>query len=153
MSKLTSPIIRLKSFIWILLILAVATVGTRVQATVDDALSFAYEAAAPYVAEGFLVREEAWAGDLGVGEEKGIAQQLFKGNEYWFWLATDEDNAELAVHAYDSKGDLVDVESWQKGRFAATRVIPKTTGTYYLLVTITKGPEDGARWAMVYGFR
>ncbi len=137
----------------LLALLVMAGHSVPVGATVDDALSFAYEAAAPYVAEGFLVREEAWAGDLGQGEEKGIAQQLFKGNEYWFWLATDQDGAEVSVHAYDSKGELVEVESWQKSRFAATRIIPKATGTYYLLVTVTKASDDGAHWAMVYGFR
>ena len=35
-------------------------------AYVDDALSFAYEAASPYVKKGFSVREDAGGGDLGV---------------------------------------------------------------------------------------
>ena len=50
--------------------------------TVDDAQSFALQAAEPYVKEGFQVREDYWGGDLGSGEKKAVRQQLFKGNEY-----------------------------------------------------------------------
>lgn len=135
------------------LLLVLLALGPPLRAVVDDALSFAYEAAAPYVAEGFLVREEAWAGDLGEGESKGIAQQLFKGNEYWFWAATDEDQAAVAVNIYDREGNLAEVESWVNGRFAAARIIPKSTGTYYILVRMTEAPANGAHWGMVYGFR
>ena len=55
----------------------------------DDAQSFALQAAEPYVKEGFQVREDYWGGDLGAGEKKAVRQQLFKGNEYWFWLGTE----------------------------------------------------------------
>jgi hypothetical protein len=57
-------------------------------ASVDDAQSFALQAAEPYVKEGFQVREDFWGGDLAAGEKKAVRQQLFKGNEYWFWLGT-----------------------------------------------------------------
>ncbi|MCX7869511.1 MAG: hypothetical protein N2322_06115, partial [Terrimicrobiaceae bacterium] len=59
------------------------------RATVNDALSFAYEAATPKVKEGFIVREDAWGGDLGVKDQKAVAAQLFRGNEYWFFTGTD----------------------------------------------------------------
>ena len=36
--------------------------------TVDDAQSFALQAAEPYVKEGFQVREDYWGGDLGSGD-------------------------------------------------------------------------------------
>src|SRR3712207_7314210 len=39
-------------------------------ASVDDAQSFALQAAEPYVKEGFQVREDYWGGDLGSGEKK-----------------------------------------------------------------------------------
>lgn len=128
-------------------------IAPRARATVDDALSFAYEAATPYVSEGFLVREEAWAGDLGVGERKGVAQQLFKGNEYWFWAATDAEGGAVSVHVYDSDGNLAEVENWQRGKFAAARIIPKSTGTYYILLVMEKAKHGEGHWAMVYGYR
>ena len=46
------------------------------RATIDDALSFALEAADPYVKEGFTVREDYWGGDLPVKQTKAIVHQL-----------------------------------------------------------------------------
>jgi len=32
-------------------------------------------------------------------------------------------------------------------------VIPKTTGTYYLIVEIEKSTQERTHWALAYGFR
>ena len=123
------------------------------RATIDDALSFALEAADPYVKEGFTVREDYWGGDLPVKTTKAIVHQLFKGNEYWFWMGTDTKTAKISVHVYDSEGNLSEAESWQKAHKAAARVVPKKTGTYYLIVEIEKSPEERTHWSLAYGFR
>jgi hypothetical protein len=123
------------------------------RATIDDALSFALEAAAPYVKEGFTVREDYWGGDLGVKQTKAIVHQLFKGNEYWFWMGTDTDGAKISVHIYDSEGHLAEVEAWQKKNFAAARIVPKKTGSYYLIVEVEKSPKERTTWSLAYGFR
>ena len=102
--------------------------STPVLATIDDALSFALEAAAPYVKEGFTVREDYWGGDLPVKQSKAIVHQLFKGNEYWFWMGTDTANAKISVHIYDSEGNLAEVAAWQKPHKAAARIVPKRYG-------------------------
>ncbi len=124
------------------------------RATIDDALSFALEAATPYVKEGFTVREDYWGGDLPFKQRKAIVHQLFKGNEYWFWMGTDTESARISVHVYDSEGKLVEVESWNnKPHMAAARVVPKATGSYYLIVEILRSPEERTHWALAYGFR
>ena len=122
-------------------------------ATIDDAQSFAMEAAHPYVKEGFAVRSDYWGGDLPVKRTKAIVHQLFKGNEYWFWMGTDTKTAKISVHVYDSDGNLAEVEAWQKPHMAAARVIPKRTGSYYLMVEIEKSPEERTYWSLIYGFR
>lgn len=122
-------------------------------ATVDDALSYAHEIAHPYSKQGFSVREDAWGGDLGVKDQQAVSAQLFKGNEYWFWLASDNKGAVLSVHVYDTSGKLVDADYWQKGRFAGVKVVPKHTGTYFAIVTILKSPVERTNWALVYGYR
>jgi len=122
-------------------------------ATIDDALSFALEAADPYVKEGFTVREDYWGGDLPVKQQKVIVHQLFKGNEYWFWMGTDAENARISVHVYDSEGNLAEIQHWQKQHFAAARVVPRSTGSYYLIVEIEKSDQERTHWALVYGFR
>lgn len=123
------------------------------RATIDDALSFALEAASPYVKEGFTVREDYWGGDLAAKQTKAIVHQLFKGNEYWFWLGTDTDGAKISVHIYDSEGNLAEVEAWQKKKFAAARIVPKKTGSYYLIVEVEKSPKERTTWSLAYGFR
>lgn len=126
-------------------------------ATIDDALSFALEAADSYVREGFTVREDYWGGDLPVKTTKAIVHQLFKGNEYWFWMGTDTKGAKISVHVYDSEGNLAEQESKEiqvsgGGAFAA-RVVPKKTGSYYLIVEVEKSTEERTTWSLAYGFR
>ncbi len=140
-----------RSIFQLLAILALAL--TPVRATVDDALSYALEAATPYVKEGFTVREDWWGGDLPVGKPKAIVHQLFKGNQYWFWMGTEVATAKITVHVYDADGNLCEVEAWSKGRFAGARVIPKKTGTYYIIAEVEKSDRERTHWAMAYGFR
>jgi hypothetical protein len=136
------------------LLAAVVVMQRAAFASVDDAQSFALQAAEPYVKQGFQVREDYWGGDLGSGEKKAVRQQLFKGNEYWFWLGTEVDKAKVSVHIYDSDGKLAEEpDSWEKGHFAAAHVIPKTTGSYFVIVSVEQSPEERTHWALVYGFR
>ena len=136
------------------LLLALIAVQPAIFASVDDAQSFALQAAEPYVKQGFQVREDYWGGDLGSAEKKAVRQQLFKGNEYWFWLGTEVDRAKVSVHVYDSDGKLAEEsDGWQKGHFAGAHVIPKATGSYFIIVSVEESPEDRTHWALVYGFR
>lgn len=139
----------------VLLVAALAlTFGApAARAYVDDALSFAYEAANPYAERGWIIREDAWGGDLGEGDKKAVTAQLFRGNSYMFFLATDVDGAALRVNVYDSAGNLAESKSWQRGRFAYSEVKPRSTGTYYAVVEILSSPEDRTGWALVYGFQ
>jgi hypothetical protein len=142
---------RLIPFVLLLVSFACAPVPAR--ATIDDALTFALEAADPYVKEGFTVREDYWGGDLPVKQAKAIVHQLFKGNTYWFWMGTDKAGAKISVHVYDSDGRLAEAESWQKPHKAGAMVVPKKTGTYYLIVEVEKSPEERTYWSLSYGFR
>ena len=135
------------------LFLCIALAGPLARASVDDALSYALQAAEPYVKEGFTVREDYWGGDLPVKTSKAIVHQLFKGNEYWFWMGTDQKAAKISIHVYDSAGNLAEADAWQKPHFAAARVVPKKTGSYYLIVEIEKSPDERTYWSLAYGFR
>src|SRR5205809_7946212 len=136
---------------WLALLVALRPAGL---ASVDDAQSSALQAAEPHVKEGFQVRGDHWGGDLSAGDKKAVRQQLFKGNEYWFWLGTEVERAKISVHIYDSDGKLAEQpDSWEKGHFAAAHVIPNTTGSYFIIVNIEESPEERTHWALVYGFR
>src|ERR1041385_9282473 len=92
----------------LLLLALLAFPVAAARASVDDAHSFALQSAEPYVKEGYQVREDYWGGDLGVGEKKAVRQQLFKGNDYWFWMGTEVETAKISVHVYDADGKLCD---------------------------------------------
>jgi hypothetical protein len=125
-----------------------------VDSTTVYARAFALLAAEPYIKQGFHVREDYWAGDLASGEKKAVRQQLFKGNEYWFWLGTEVDRAKESVHIYNSDGKLAEQpDSWTKGQLAAAHIVPKTTGSYFIIVSVEESPAPRTHWALVYGFR
>src|SRR5580704_8496477 len=117
-----------------LLAFLVPTCMTAADDELSSALSAALAGAQPYIKQGFTLREDYWGGDLPVKTQKAIVQQLFKGTDYWFWMGTDSDNAKISVHVYDSDGNLAEIDHVQQKHFAAVHVIPKATGTYYLIV-------------------
>ena len=125
----------------------------RASAVVDDAHTFALEAAIPNVNEGYAVREEYWAGWLAKGQQGSIKHQLFGGADYWFWLASDEEAAKVSIHIYDSKGNLVETQSLQKGHMASARVQPKRSGTYYIVFRVDDTKLKRTRWAIAYGYK
>lgn len=136
------------------LVLGLLLAGTVwLHATVDDSLSFAMEAAYPYVQEGFVVREDYWGGDLGQGERRAIRHQLFRGNEYWFWVGTDVAAAKVTIHIYDAEGKLAESESWQREHMSGAKVVPPRTGSYWVIVEVAESPHDRTHWAVAYGYR
>ena len=92
-----------------ILVVVPLILGATAIASVDDAQSFALQAAEPYVREGFQVREDYWGGDLAAGEKKAVRQQLFKGNEYWFCYDTGY------LHLEDNQGRIVEYQKYMKG--------------------------------------
>ena len=54
------------------LVLVTTALLPAVFGSVDDAQSFALQAAEPYVKQGFQVREDYWGGDLGSGEKTAV---------------------------------------------------------------------------------
>src|SRR5258708_35641180 len=123
------------------LLAAIVVLPPAIFASVDPttvyARAFALLAAEPYEKKGFHVREDYWAGDLASGEKKAVRQQLFKGNEYWFWLGTEVDHAKVSVYIYNSDGKLADQPaSWAKGHLTTAPIIPRTTGSYFIIVSV-----------------
>jgi hypothetical protein len=103
-----------------IVVLPPAIFASGVDPTTVYARAWAVLAAEPYVEQGFQVREDYWPGDLASGKRKAIRQQLFKGNEYWFWLGTEVDHAKVSVHIYNSDGKLAEQpDSWAKEHMAA----------------------------------
>ena len=79
-----------------IVVLPPAIFASGVDPTTVYARAWALLAAEPYVKQGFHMHEDYWCGDLASGKKKAVRQQLFKGNEYWFWLGTEVDHAKVS---------------------------------------------------------
>lgn len=125
-------------------------------ANFTDAITNAMEAALPQVKQDVMVREDFWAGDANPGERLAVRHQLFRGNEYWFWLGTGAADANILLAVYDEEGRRVSMKPDTTERFARVRVNPPKTGSYLIVFSIkTERPDwDGlVTWALYYGFR
>lgn len=122
-------------------------------ATVDDAHSFAMEAAVPFVEQGFIVREDYWNGEVKSGQKLMIKHQMFKGNEYAFWLGSANEDVTFELKVYDEKNKEITIDAKADKMFASARVNPPKTGTYSIVFSVTSKKEKGLYWALAYGYR
>ncbi|MGI8602998.1 MAG: hypothetical protein ACR2OZ_08360 [Verrucomicrobiales bacterium] len=123
------------------------------QAIIDDAHSMAMDMAAPFVEKGFKVRQDYWKGEVVSAEARRINAQLFKGNEYWFWLGCDADECELTLKVLDQQGRPVESETKTAKNAVGVRMLPPKTGTYVFVFTVKVAGREPASWALAYGYR
>ncbi|MCP5556282.1 MAG: hypothetical protein H7A55_00895 [Verrucomicrobiaceae bacterium] len=148
------PILLRRSLLTSACAAVLAFVGPAV-ATVDDAHSFAMEAAQSFVDQGFIVREDYWNGEVKSGQKLMVRHQLFKGNEYAFWLGTANDGVDLELKIYDEKGKSIEMDRKvdKNSMFVSVRVNPPKTGTYTLVFSLKSHSEKSVFWALAYGYR
>lgn len=135
------------------LLVSAVLLSSPLMATVDDAHSFAMEAAIPYVEQGFIVREDYWHGEVKSGQQLMVRHQLFKGNEYAFWLGTANDECKLDLKVYDDKGQAIELDRKSDQMFMSVRVNPPKTGTYTVVFSVKSKSEKSVFWALAYGYR
>ncbi len=133
--------------------LLLLSLALPLQATVDEAHDYAMEAATPFVEQGYTVREDYWNGEVESGQKLAIRHQLFKGNEYAFWLGTANEGTELELAVYDAKGQPVHMERKEDKHTVSVRVNPPRTGTYTVVFSVKSKKERGVTWALAYGYR
>ena len=125
-----------------------------VYAVVDDAHAFAMEAAAPDAESGFEVRDDYWSGEMKSGGKELIRHQLFRGNEYAFWLGVDADSdCVLDIKIYDAQGKRIPVEAKSTGYYSVIHIAPPKTGSYFIVVSAKSAKGGKVPWALAYGYR
>ena len=128
--------------------------GSEVQPTPGESFPGVFD---PDVKAGYVLREEGWNGSLPVGDNTPIRQQLFKNNDYRFYVWTDVKGAKVSVHIYDQDGNLVDGQTSEKAdgkaHFAEVDVRPGATGSYYLIVKVEQSSLKSTAWQMAYAYK
>ena len=109
----------------------------------------------PFVEQGFIVREDYWNGEVKSGQKLMVKHQLFKGNEYAFWLAAAVEGIELELNVYDEKGKAIELDTQKTDLWVTVRVNPPRTGTYTVVFSLKSKNKDepGVLWALAYGYR
>jgi hypothetical protein len=141
------------TFLSALTCLSLALTPVPALATVDESHDYAMEAATSFVEQGFIVREDYWNGEVKSGQKLMISHQLFKGNEYAFWLGSVNDNVELDLKVYDEKGHAIQIDSKSGNHALSIRVNPQKTGTYKIVFSLKSKKEKSVMWALAYGYR
>ena len=85
--------------------------------------------------------------------DTGIKAQLFKGNEYWFFLGCDADTCELALKIVDAKGKPLHAETKKIKGAIGVRILPPKTGSFAIVFTITSANITKPSWALAYAYR
>lgn len=124
----------------------------------DEVRLIAQRAALPHLVgeRPFILRESAWSGEIEPGKARLIQVQLFKRNDYQFWLAVPDRDAVVGLHLYDGKGNLLETlpHAYETPNVSSLEATPDETGVYYLRVFLAKGETDSRlRWTVVYGYR
>ncbi|MBE7497684.1 MAG: hypothetical protein HS117_22290 [Verrucomicrobiaceae bacterium] len=133
-------------------LLAVWTSPLR--ATVDESHDYCMEAATPFVEQGFIVREDYWNGEVKSGQKLMISHQLFKGNEYAFWLGSASSGVQMDIKVFDEKGQPLSMDKKTQEHFMSVRVNPPKTGTYKIVFELkSKDSTESVLWALSYGYR
>ena len=133
--------------------MSVLLVPQSALATVDESHDYCMEAATPFVDQGFIVREDYWNGEVKSGQKLMISHQLFKGNEYAFWLGSVMDDIEMDLKVYDESGQALAIDKKTDKHFMSIRVNPPKTGTYKIVFELKSKADVGVMWALSYGYR
>jgi hypothetical protein len=81
-----------------------------------------------------------------------IKHQMFKGNEYAFWLGSANEDVTFELKVYDDKNKEITIDAKADKMFASMRVNPPKTGTYTIVFSVTSKKEKGLYWALAYGY-
>ena len=124
------------------------------RAVVDDAHSFALEAAQEDVEKGGVkIRYDYASGSLKNGQTTTVGYQVFRGNAYWFYLGSSEMVTKFTVSVTDADGKEIKGEVKKFDNSYIFQFVPERT--MLVAVTLSGVAEDAEEfsWALVYGYK
>ncbi len=124
------------------------------RAVVDDAHSFALEAAQEDVEKGGVkIRYDYASGVLKNGQSTTVGYQVFRGNAYWFYLGSSELATKFTVSVTDADGNEIKGEVKKYANSYVFQFVPERT--MLVAVTLSGVAEDAEvfDWALVYGYK
>ena len=107
---------------------------------------------------GYVLRQEGWNGSLPVGDNTPIRQQLFKNNDYRFYVWSDGEGREgvrprLRPGWQPRRRPNLGKSRTAETHFAEVDVRPESTGSYYLIVKVEQSSSKSTAWQMAYAYK
>ena len=125
--------------------------------SLDELKLIAQQAAIPHLGGGnpFILRESSWNGSVEPGKARLIQVQLFKRNDYHFWIAMPDRKAAVNLNLYNGKGELLEAKTlrYESPNIASLIASPAETGVYYLRVSLQTSVEKAQPWTVIYAYR
>lgn len=122
-------------------------------AIMDDAQSFALEAATPWVAKGVELRQDYARGTLPPGGLAKVSYQVFAGMEYWFFVGGSESGMVMDVSVTGPDGKAVEGRKTPGNNAVTFHFTARRTMLVTIEVTGRPRLPVAFDWAVVYGFR
>jgi hypothetical protein len=152
---------RLHSLLALLLLGGFAGVRSQevveVKPSLDELKLVAQQAAIPHLGGGnpFILRESTWSGEVEPGKARLIQVQLFKRNDYHFWVAMPDRKAAVNLNLYNGKGELLEAKTlrYETPNLASLIATPSETGIYYLRLSLQTTVEETQPWMVIYAYR
>lgn len=129
----------------------------EVAPSLDELKLIAQQAAIPHLGGGnpFILRESTWSGTVEPGKTRLIQVQLFKRNDYHFWIAMPDRKAAVNLNLYNGKGELLEAKSlrYESPNIASLITSPTETGVYYLRISLQTTVGKAQPWTVIYAYR
>jgi hypothetical protein len=131
--------------------------AVEVKPSLDELKLVAQQAAIPHLGGGnpFILRESTWSGEVEPGKARLIQVQLFKRNDYHFWVAVPDRKAAVNLNLYNGKGELLEAKTlrYETPNLASLIATPSETGIYYLRLSLQSTVEETQPWTVIYAYR
>ncbi len=111
----------------------------------------AMEVAGAFSNDGFKLRDGYWTSSLNPKETQVIEVNLFRGNEYWFTIATASLGSQWNITAFDETGKKVEGQEYKDDGVAAIGIEPPASGRYFLRVELLEG--NAAQFCLLYSYK
>ncbi len=136
--------------ILVLTLTLIISMSSALYATVAGAKRTANRIATTFERAGYNVRDTYRYGVLTPGETYMTLTTLYEGTSYVFIASGDEYAYDVDLRIYDENGKLVARDD-DYSDVAVVKVTPRWSGQFYMKITMTDCPPEGAHWVLVIG--
>jgi hypothetical protein len=125
--------------------------GVELPDTTIAAYRRAIEIAGAFANDGFKMRDGFFSGEIMPGKQVVVEVNLYKGNEYWFTVATHGTGSRPSLALFDELGYPLQVQSFEDENAAAAGVVADASGKVFVRISLESGPASP--FVLLYSYK